>query len=129
MLPNRTKWRLLAYGLPVLALGLVGCTPSAEVDLGYALAQDAPALTDADIQKILNQAQAGAAKETSLLRVNKAGKMISTRMHIIVVNRTGRIVGRRSMPDAWAGSVSIAKAKAFTAMAFSSDQNAPVQNV
>src|SRR5207249_1441803 len=30
----------------------------------------------------------------------------------------------RSMADAWYGSLSIATAKAFTAMAFSSDQNA-----
>jgi len=73
---------------------------------------------------ILNQAQAAAKRETSLLRVNAAGTPRTCRMHIIVVDRFGRISGRRSMPDAWAGSVSIAEAKAFTAVAFSSDENA-----
>jgi uncharacterized protein GlcG (DUF336 family) len=145
MSPVHIGGRLLTCGLSLLALVLVlvGCQEAetqrapdqagsvakqaakpAEVDLGYTLAKDAPTLAEADIQKILDQAEAGAQKEISLLRVDKAGTMISTRMHIIVVNRTGKIVGRRSMQDAWAGSVSIAKAKAFTAMAFSSDQNA-----
>ena len=43
---------------------------------------------------------------------------------MIVVDRFGLVIGRRSMPDAWAGSVSIAESKAFTAVAFSSDENA-----
>jgi uncharacterized protein GlcG (DUF336 family) len=45
-------------------------------------------------------------------------------MHIIIVDRNGNTIGRRSMDDAWAGSVSIARAKAFTAMCFSSNDNA-----
>ncbi len=45
-------------------------------------------------------------------------------MHIVVVDRGGRLVGQRSMPDAWLGSINIAKAKAFTSVAFSSDENA-----
>jgi len=45
-------------------------------------------------------------------------------MHIIVVDRAGRVAGQRSMTDAWLGSINIARAKAFTAAAFSSDENA-----
>lgn len=81
-------------------------------------------LPDADIDTILDQAEAAAAAQPSLLRVNAAGERQTTRMHIIVVNRSGRTVGRRSMPDAWHGSLSIATSKAYTAMSFSSDQNA-----
>jgi len=45
-------------------------------------------------------------------------------MHIIVVDRGGRVIGQKSMEDAWMGSISIARAKAFTAVAFSSNENA-----
>jgi len=77
-----------------------------------------------DIEKILDNAEAAAKKEESLLRVNGEGKKQPTRMHIVVVDRGGRLVGQRSMPDAWLGSINIAKAKAFTSVAFSSDENA-----
>jgi uncharacterized protein GlcG (DUF336 family) len=81
-------------------------------------------LTNDDVRKILAQAQAAAEKEVSLFRVNAEGKAPPTRMHIIVVNRDGRLIGQNSMDDAWVGSISIAKAKAFTAVAFSSNENA-----
>jgi uncharacterized protein GlcG (DUF336 family) len=45
-------------------------------------------------------------------------------MHIVVVDRGGRVVGQRSMADAWVGSISIAKSKAYTALCFSSNENA-----
>ncbi len=85
-------------------------------------------LTEADINLILDQAEAAAIAQPSLLRVDAsggaAGEKQTTRMHIIIMNRSGRTVGRRSMPDAWHGSLSIAAAKAYTAMSFSSNQNA-----
>ena len=81
-------------------------------------------LSNDDVSKILAQAQAAAEKEISLLRVNSNGEAQPTKMHIIVVNRDGRIIGQNSMSDAWVGSISIAKAKAFTAAAFSSNENA-----
>lgn len=81
-------------------------------------------LTNDDVTKILAQAQTAAEKEVSLLRVNAEGKAQSTKMHIIVVNRDGKVIGQNSMNDAWVGSISIAKAKAFTAAAFSSNENA-----
>ena len=81
-------------------------------------------LTNNDVTKILAQAQNAAEKEVSLLRVNANGKAQNTKMHIIVVNRDGKVIGQNSMNDAWVGSISIAKAKAFTAAAFSSNENA-----
>lgn len=81
-------------------------------------------LTNQEVKTILAQAQAAAGKEPSLLRVNAAGGVLPTRMHIIVVNRDGRVIGQNSMEDAWMGSIAIARAKAFTAAAFSSDENA-----
>jgi uncharacterized protein GlcG (DUF336 family) len=87
-------------------------------------ARESDVLSDKDVTLILQQAETAASSEQSLVRVNPAGETQTTRMHIIVVNRSGRVVGRRSMPDAWHGSLSIATQKAFTAMAFSSDQNA-----
>ncbi len=81
-------------------------------------------LTNGDVRKILAQAQAAAEKEVSLLRVNAGGKAQAVKMHIVVVNRDGRIIGQNSMADAWTGSISIAAGKAFTAAAFSSNENA-----
>jgi uncharacterized protein GlcG (DUF336 family) len=94
---------------------------------GAFLAAGAPAassLSSDEVAKILDQAEQGAKKAVSLLRVDKDGKLQPTRMHIVVVDRGGRLVGQRSMADAWVGSISIARAKAFTALAFSSNENA-----
>jgi uncharacterized protein GlcG (DUF336 family) len=106
-------------------LALTGCKSS---NAHSSTIANAHKLTEADIALILDQAEAAAAAQPSLLRRNAAGETQTTRMHIIVINRGGggggRVVGRRSMPDAWHGSLSIATAKAYTAMSFSSDQNA-----
>ncbi len=108
----------------ILGLAIGGCqTSGGRVQLGYEVFAD-PQLTDMDVQQILDQAEAAAKTEQSLLRVDAAGAPQTCRMHMIVVDRFGHIIGRRSMPDAWAGSVSIAESKAFTAVAFSSDENA-----
>ncbi|HLY12596.1 MAG TPA: heme-binding protein [Planctomycetota bacterium] len=94
--------------------------------LGIAVAATRPAasLGADEVTKILDQAEQAAKKEESLLRVNGEGKKQATRMHIIVVDRAGRQVGQRSMADAWVGSIAIAHSKAFTAVAFSSNENA-----
>jgi uncharacterized protein GlcG (DUF336 family) len=81
-------------------------------------------LSESDIQKILGQAQKAASTEKSLLRIDKTGNKSNTKMHIVIVDRGGRVIGQKSMDDAWIGSISIAKAKAFTAVAFSSNENA-----
>jgi uncharacterized protein GlcG (DUF336 family) len=117
---------LKTFSLGLLALASVtlisGCHGKQAVDLGYETS--AIALSDAEVARILDQAVKASGEESSLLRVNADGEAQSTRMHIIVVDRSGDIIGRRSMQDAWAGSVAIAKAKAYTALAFSSDENA-----
>jgi len=109
----------------VLAMLTVGCADQAKrgVDLGYDVS-DRPALTETEVASILDRAERAADEEPSLLRRTDDGDQATTRMHIVVVDRHGTMIGRRSMDDAWAGSVDIAGAKAFTAMAFSSDQNA-----
>jgi glc operon protein GlcG len=101
----------------VMALAVLGCQAGA----GHSNSAPIPAQ---DIARILDQAEASARKVVSLLRVDASGKQQTCRMHIMIVDRDGEVVGQRSMPDAWVGSISIAKAKAFTALAFSSNENA-----
>ena len=112
---TRTRIAKIAAAALVVALA---------VGLGVAATMPATSLNADEITKILDQAEAAAKKEESLLRVNAEGKKQPTRMHIVVVDRGGRLVGQRSMADAWVGSINIAKAKAFTALAFSSNENA-----
>jgi uncharacterized protein GlcG (DUF336 family) len=81
-------------------------------------------LSTNDVSLILDQAEAAAKAQPSLLRVNAHGQPQTCRMHIMVMNRKGDTIGRRAMDDAWHGSVSIAKSKAYSAMAFSSNENA-----
>jgi uncharacterized protein GlcG (DUF336 family) len=102
----------------VLCLIQVGCKSTGQA------AKRPPELTDNDVKTILDHAEAAANAQKSLVRVNASGEKQTTRMHIIVMNRNASAVGRRSMEDAWHGSLSIASAKAFTALSFSSDQNA-----
>jgi uncharacterized protein GlcG (DUF336 family) len=83
-----------------------------------------PSLTNAEVDLIIANAIAQAGVEPSLLRVNGAGVQQMTRMHVAVVDRRGKVIGFESMADAWVGSEDIARAKAYTAMAFSSDENA-----
>jgi uncharacterized protein GlcG (DUF336 family) len=88
-------------------------------------------LNQRDIQSILNRAEATARRTASAdgLRSNtdpSIGPVVinSTKMHIAVVDRSGRVLGFRSMADAWVGSEDIAIAKARTAAFFSSRENA-----
>lgn len=117
----KTTTLLTGFFSAVLITLASGCHSSQGVDLGY---EADSALSADEIQAILDQAEEAAEKEASLLRVNSKGKQQMTRMHIIVVDRSGAVVGRTSMDDAWGGSVAIAKAKAYTAVAYSSNENA-----
>lgn len=76
-------------------------------------------LSAAEIDQILSQGVAQANKEPSLFRPGG-----TTRMHVAIVDRSGHLLGFRSMDDAWEGSKDIAIAKARTAAFFSSNQNA-----
>jgi uncharacterized protein GlcG (DUF336 family) len=82
-------------------------------------------LEQADVDRILKQAEEAALRTASLggLRTTPKQKR-SCREMIYVVDRNGRVLGRRFMPDAWTGSIDIALGKARTAAFFSSDENA-----
>jgi len=108
----------------IAKIAAVAAVVAVAAGLGIAATMPAASLSADEITKILDQAEAQAKKEESLLRVNAEGKKQPTRMHIVVVDRGGRLVGQRSMADAWVGSIAIAKSKAFTALCFSSNENA-----
>ena len=112
------------------ALALAGCLTFA----GVAAADDArdPKVniekvdfSKEELDKILNQAEAAAAKIASGtgLRSTEATKRPG-KYQIVVVNRAGKVVGYRSQADAWVGSFAIAIGKARTAAFFSSNENA-----
>jgi uncharacterized protein GlcG (DUF336 family) len=108
----------------IARIAAVAVVAVAAAGLMAAAASPAHDLSSDEITKILDNAEGQAKKEESLLRVNAEGKKQPTRMHIVVVDRGGRVVGQRSMPDAWVGSIAIARSKAYTANAFSSNENA-----
>jgi uncharacterized protein GlcG (DUF336 family) len=108
----------------IATLAALAVVVTMSVGLVVAATMPAASLTADEITRILDQAEAQAKKEESLLRVNAEGKKQPTRMHIVVVDRGGRLVGQRSQADAWVGSIAIAKSKAFTALCFSSNENA-----
>ena len=112
----------------VILTGIIGAasrTPaSAESEFAPVPKDHHHSLSTADVTKILEQAEAAANGEDSLLRVDKDGKKRPCKMHIVIVDRSGRIVGQRSQKDAWTGSIYIARSKAYTALAFSSNENA-----
>lgn len=85
-------------------------------------------LSTSDVKTILNNAQSTANGTPSPLRTTGMTDR-TTKMHIVVVDRTGAILGVRSMEDAWVGSLDIAIAKARTAAFFSSDENALTSRV
>ena len=118
---------LLALFTVASLIGIVACVdhrPASAAGTEPAARDHHQSLSTADVTKILSQAEAASNKEESLLRVNAEGKKQPCKMHIVVVDRSGRIVGQRSQVDAWVGSINIARSKAYTALAFSSNENA-----
>jgi uncharacterized protein GlcG (DUF336 family) len=101
----------------ILAVSLIGSLGARRSEAA------APGLSQADVDVIIAQAVVGANATNSPLR-SLPGVARSTKMHIAVVARDGRLLKLYSMPDAWVGSIDIAIAKARTAAFFSSDQNA-----
>jgi uncharacterized protein GlcG (DUF336 family) len=81
-------------------------------------------LTEDEIQVIIDAAVAAAEQTPSLLRVDVQGAPLTTRMHIAIVDRNGHLLTLHSMEDAWVVSIDIAQAKAYTAAAVSSNENA-----
>jgi uncharacterized protein GlcG (DUF336 family) len=76
------------------------------------------------MQGIIDAAVAAAEQTTSGLRVDAQGNPVTTRMHIAIVDRNGHLLALHSMEDAWPVSIDIALAKAYSAAAVSSNQNA-----
>lgn len=84
-----------------------------------------PVLSRKDIETIVENGIAMAKRVKSALRKDSMGNSTNTKMHVSVIRRgekEARLVF--SMHDAWEGSKNISKGKAYTAMSFSSDQNA-----
>lgn len=121
------KRRNLLAGL----LGGGGALTSSLLAIGSASAADAQGfqvgrrgpLTNAELNRIVSDARASANKTNSPLR-SIEGTPRTTKMHIAIVDRAGRVLRFASMQDAWEGSRDIAIAKARTAAFFSSDENA-----
>jgi uncharacterized protein GlcG (DUF336 family) len=107
----------------LVAAAVLGMQRPTAVAQQATIAARLPAINAADRDRILAQAVASASTVNSGLRLVGAG-FGTTRMHIAVVDRAGRVLGFRSMEDAWEGSRDIAIAKARTAAFFSSNQNA-----
>lgn len=82
-------------------------------------------LLSEDINAILKstKTEAESGHAYSKMRVDQKGVKTTPKMHISVITLAGKIE-TLSMYDAWIGSWDISRSKAFTAMAFSSDQNA-----
>lgn len=112
-----------------LVVALVGVTGIGPARLETAAQEATPAaaaenLTEEEIQGIIDAAVAAAEGTSSLVRVDAEGNPLPTRMHIAIVDRNGKLLALHSMEDAWAVSIDVAKAKAYTAAAASSNENA-----
>lgn len=88
------------------------------------LAEQQRSLTKADCEAIVAAAEAQANIEVSAVRVLPNGSSTTTKMNIACVDRDGKILVFRSMPDALAGAIDVARAKANTGRAVSSNENA-----
>ncbi|KKM84368.1 hypothetical protein LCGC14_1299880 [marine sediment metagenome] len=79
-------------------------------------------LTKEEIDSIFENTEKVASKTTSGIR-NKSNGVATCKMHISIYTLSGYLK-TYSMEDAWIGSVDISRSKAFTATAFSSNENA-----
>jgi len=118
--------RFIVLSLIVALIGIVGIGPIRHETLSQEGTPTAgtETLTEEELQGIIDAAVAGAEQTPSLLRVDAQGGPLTTRMHIAIVDRNGHLLALHSMEDAWPVSIDIAQAKAYTAAAISSNQNA-----
>jgi len=80
-------------------------------------------LSNDEIDTIIEQALESTNSVPSIVR--RIGAAVqNVKMHIVVMKRGDLSFVLRSQPDAWEGSKDIARAKAYTALAFSSNENA-----
>ena len=118
--------RAVVLALIVAVIGLMGMGPARLATLAQEAtpATGTERLTEDELQEIIDAAVAAAEQTPSLVRVDDQGTPAMTRMHIAIVDRNGHLLAMHSMEDAWTVSIDIALAKAYTAAAASSDQNA-----
>jgi hypothetical protein len=100
---------LVVAGVGMLGIGTVPRGASAQEGTPAAGGET---LTDEEMQGIIDAAVAAAEQTTSGLRVDAQGNPVTTRMHIVIVDRNGHLLALHSMEDAWPVSIDIALAKA-----------------
>ena len=117
---------VVVLSLVVAFVGLLGIIAAPRITLAQEATPAAAAetLTEEELQEIIDAAVAAAEQTPSLLRVDATGTPQTTRMHIAIVDRNGHLLALHSMEDAWPVSIDIALAKAYTAAAVSSNENA-----
>jgi uncharacterized protein GlcG (DUF336 family) len=118
--------RFVVFSLIVAVVGMMGIGPARLETTAQEATPTAGAetLSEEEMQGIIDAAVAAAEQTPSLLRVDATGTPLTTRMHIAIVDRTGQLLALHSMEDAWPVSIDIALAKAYTAAAVSSNDNA-----
>jgi uncharacterized protein GlcG (DUF336 family) len=104
----------------IIACLLIGWSASSPADGRDDDNHHGDALTSAVCDEIIAAAKTDAATQDADFRAGDT----PPKYHYACVNRKGQIVRFTSDADAWEGSRDVAKAKAFTAMAFSSNENA-----
>ena len=117
MLSGHRRFCIAAGTAALIMGGLAMGTPSAVAQT--ATIAKTPSLSSSNLNAIIAQAVAQSGIDHSLFRPTA-----TTRMHIAVVDRVGRVLAFKSMDDAWEGSKDIAIAKARTAAFFSSNADA-----
>jgi uncharacterized protein GlcG (DUF336 family) len=117
---------LVVLSLVVALIGISGIVPARLETAAQDATPTAAAetLTEEELQGIIDAAVTAAEQTTSALRVDAEGTLQPTRMHIAIVDRNGHLLALHSMEDAWPVSIDIALAKAYTAAAVSSNENA-----
>ncbi|MFH0341956.1 MAG: heme-binding protein [Chromatiales bacterium] len=105
-------------------MSITNCFPlitvASAVALSLASGSAFARLTNADCQGIVAAAVTAAGLADSDFRPG----VVPPKMQIACLDRTGKILASHVDPDAWVGSIDIARAKAYSAMAFSSNENA-----
>ena len=80
--------------------------------------------TRADVRCVMRTAMRTAFDTLSEMRHGPDGEALPAQIHVFVVDRHGKVRGHDGGPDAWEASIDIARSKAYTAVGFSSNENA-----
>jgi uncharacterized protein GlcG (DUF336 family) len=98
---------------------------SSQISTIPSTSQEKEFLTDDDLNLIIKQGLSKARRVKSIFRRNNQNQPTHVRMRFSIITRGAeKATLVHSMPDAWDGSIDISMRKAYTAVSFSSDQNA-----